>query len=199
MKSGSVRRIRNRAGSLSRRSAGIGERGKRHWVGCASRGRCRHGSSHRFRVRPTCHGRRSRHDRHSIGSIAHLLRNPFACSLAQWRAQCVVGGVALRKTCLHGRALCSLRLFGLRCCGSKQAGHGGRRFKLQGVLCRGRCSALGFCLLRGVCKPGIHRRGRGMQRQRTQQGSKAIMPGKETIEGRAHGAASRLTRSFAKA
>ncbi|KGR48005.1 hypothetical protein XvhCFBP2543_18880 [Xanthomonas vasicola] len=52
--------------------------------------------------------------RHRIGSAASLLRNPAARSVAQGCAQCVVGGVALRKACLCSRALCRLRLFGLR-------------------------------------------------------------------------------------
>ncbi|AZR32851.1 hypothetical protein DEG02_015900 [Xanthomonas vasicola] len=47
--------------------------------------------------------------RHRIGSAASLLRNPAARSVAQGCAQCMAGGAALRKTCLHSRALCRLR------------------------------------------------------------------------------------------
>ncbi|KGR51236.1 hypothetical protein NX09_03210 [Xanthomonas vasicola] len=52
--------------------------------------------------------------RQRIGSAASLLRNPAARSVAQGCAQCMAGGAALRKTCLHSRALCRLRLFSLR-------------------------------------------------------------------------------------
>jgi hypothetical protein len=111
----------------------------------------------------------------------------------------VVGSVALRKTCLHGRASCRLGVFGLRGRGSEHAGHRGGCLELQRVGHCARCVAFGVGVLRGVRKPGVHRRWRGISRQRAQQCSKAIAAGDKTIEGRAHGAASRLMRNFAKA
>ncbi|QBG84438.1 hypothetical protein EYR27_11785 [Xanthomonas oryzae] len=149
---------------MTRRPAGIGVRRKRRRCRHANRRQCNHSSRHGCNIGTTCRFPCARRRRHTIGIIAHLLRHPAAGRLAQGHAQCV----ALRKSCLHGRALCRLRLFGLRGCGSKHAGHRGGRFEPQCVVRCVRCSALGFCLARGASKPGIHRRRRGMHWQRTQ-------------------------------
>ncbi|KQQ79951.1 hypothetical protein ASF73_01905 [Xanthomonas sp. Leaf131] len=100
---------------------------------------------------------------------ARLLLDPRTRRCTQFSPQCLIGTLALRKARLQGSALCCLRLFGLRSGRCKHGRHRGGGFELQCVLCWSRCIAFGICRARGLREPCIHRRGRRMRRQPTQQ------------------------------